>query len=417
MVWWYTCGSYHSFSFATVDFVLLWDTMEIKPDLSHVKFDVRVLSSDFFSKVPLLFSPRIELLDLVGFTPGRSEFNLPRYSEAQELQEFKARIEAMYNLKSLKIASFLIPNEIILFKNAPLTTLILDKVLLSRKNFQSITSLIETCRTLFFVSFNCAQPQTLPLLDKSPLFTAINSNASIRKFDFIIRNRVLDRSEMQGVSNLIRQTKTLRDFSLFAEHFAGEQYNELFRVLTKNTSLLSFRAVSDTSPEQDLVTINPILLDTRLIREFLKTNRFLRLLDMTQRFDIFEKLSEYDVEDIYKQAVEAHHLSKFHLGSLQLSKSALEGDIVHYSLRNEASHILKLGRILTFSMRIQGKQLPFELVDNILKQGTSDSIWPNSLWLPIRRAVMDRQTLGRLYSETRHFDAFELAYLCRSIGQ
>ena len=401
----------------SLDFASSWEVMEKKPDHSHVKFDIRVFSPDFVKKVPLFICPQVEALDFVGSKPSRSQLNIPQYTEPQELQEFKARIETMSNLKYLKITSFLVPNEIIHFQNASLTTLALDKVALSQETFESIASLINTCRTLFFVSFNCVEPENLTLADKSPLFAAINFNASIRKFNFITRNRVLNQNEMQGALDLIHQTKTLRNFSLIADHFEGEQFSCLFEALSMNISLLSFRAVSNISPEEDLLMDDPILLDTQPIHVFLAMNQTLRFLDMTQRFEILGKLSEEGIEEIKQSVIEHPGLLKFHLGSLQLSKSSLEGDIVHYSLINEASHLLKLGRLLTFSKRILGKQLAVELVDNILQQGTVDSIWPDSLWKPIRRAVMDRQTLGKLYSETRDFDAFELAYLCRSIDQ
>ena len=364
-------------------------------------------SVSFVERASSFICPWVESLDFVGLEPLQSLINFPRAP-----QELKSRIDAMSNIKCLKIASFLIPNEIIRFQNAPLTKIVLDKVAFSHDSFQSFSNLIGTCRTLLFVSFSCIESENQLLSDKSPLFDAIKSNPSIRKFSFTPCKHALNQNEMQGVLNLVRQTKTLRTFSLIANRFKGEQYSSLFEALSKNTSLRLFRVVSYYWHMD-----SQILLDTRPIHEFLATNRSLQFLDMAQRFEILEKLSKNDVEEIKQAVVEHSGLVKFHLGSLQLSKSALKGDIVHCSLINEALHLLKLGRLLTFSKRILGKQLAVELVEHILKQITLDSVWPDDLWKPIRRAVMNRKTVGKLYSETRHFDAFELSYLCCSVDQ
>ena len=390
--------------------------METKPDLSHVKFDLKALSNRFISQVPAFICSRVVSLDLVG-SRRHNQLTIPQYTEPQELADVKKRFEAMSNLLSLKIDSFLIPKEIIYIQHAPLTSMTLDRVQFCQDSFEALTSAIETCRSLVYVSINCIEPQNQPLPDKSPLFAAIRTNSSIRKFNFIARGRVLNQNEMTSVSNLIRETRTLRNFSLIADHFEGKQFNDLFDALAKNVSLLSFRAVSNVSPEEDMTLEDPIELDSQPILAFLAANQALQFLDTTQGFDIHGKLEDKDVEEITQAVTTKRGLLKFHVGSLKLEKLAHEGDIVHYSLRNEALHLLKLGRTLTFERNIRGKQLAVEVIEYILKQVTVDSIWPDTLWSPIRRAVMNRGTLGKLCSDTRHFDAFELAYLCRSIGQ
>ena len=97
-------------------------------------------------------------------------------------------------------------------------------------------------------------------------------------------------------------------------------------------------------------------------------------------------------------------------GDLKLEKKKLD----HQRLDNAAANILNAGRPLLGAKKVCGLTLPRELIDCILQQYTVDNEWHQENWRMIRRAVMDRGTIGKLVSD-QQFSAEELLYICNKL--
>ena len=376
--------------------------------LFNTKFAFRISNQlfasgmEFTDNILPTICPYIESLDIVNetFSPGDQMDTNAEYEENMKDQYY-----SVTGLKIFPLDYDYFPPELIHLQYAPLRSFHLNSIHITQESLEAIVSILRNCHTLDTV-FLGSLSVAATVVDKLTIFDAVASNPSIRDFksDFNCEKNMFSR-----ILSLIRDSKTLRHLSVSCETDGSlEQFKELLDALTTNLSLVSFKfgfmRISMDDPEERSVVTNSVC-------QFLAQNRTMKSLQIgMQGLYIREEINR-----AFEENPIAQHLR---IGLIrELSKPVSKKNIAYHSINYEALNILKAGRRLAFSKKIHGQQVPAEIIDLILQQMTADSAWPDEMWKPIRRAVMNHATIGLLCSDTRKFDAHELLNICHNVDQ
>ena len=195
---------------------------------------------------------------------------------------------------------------------------------MTQDNFNAIVKIIQECRALEFLSFYAIERRYGEYghyggsINKKPLFSAVLANTSIRKFNFIQRDCECING-LNGLFDLIRQTRTLKNVTIVCAPMFVSQANRIIQALSENTSLLSFTAVDNRYC--GFYREEVVAMDIQSICDLFARNKTLRFLDM-RNIVYYHAFS-------HRGALErAFHESKtfcrFKMGNLELNKSEIE---------------------------------------------------------------------------------------------
>ena len=329
-------------------------------------------------------------------------------STAEQAERIKGLDNSMgffFNLEILDISKAAIPPSITRLQVAPLREIQIDKVSISEKAMEALSLLIEGCALLESV-----RAYALRTKDCKRLFEAVLSNRSITSLALSkSESTSLSEPEMTALSALIRESKSLRCLKISHVHLSREQACQFLEALTLSSSLYSVTldrpfSVATTTKESkpQAQGIN------KWFHGLLKTNRILQKFHFWCIADIMPLI---DGKRELKEAVLANPSIQYF--------STRNGDHI-YELKKEslsereqdrAFNLLQTGRVFASSRTVCGHVIPAELLDHILRHYSMDSELHEEMWRIIRRAVMNRGTIGKLWSKEK-FNAHELLYLC-----
>ena len=318
--------------------------------------------------------------------------------EAEQLKRLDNAMEFLYNLQVLDLSQITLPPSIGRLKALQLREISLAKVVASVEAMEALSLLIEGSPSLESV-----EVLTLNTKDSKRIFEAVLRNRSINSFRFSKSKVTMGDSEMAALSALIRETKSLRRLDMAQVHLSIDQICQFLDALTLS-SVLHF--VTLKQPNHVVTTALESNKEPQDIQhcflELVKTNRILQVFHFWFDVHMSPELEEAFYANPYIRAISTRNGEEY----LNLDKKISD-------LREQemAFDILKTGRVFASSRTVCGHVIPNELVDFILRQYSMDSDLHDDIWRLIRRAVMNRGTIGKILSEKK-FNAHELLYLC-----
>ena len=298
-----------------------------------------------------------------------------------------------------------------LLASSPLTELILEGCRLDNEAAHALTRIIQNCTTLKTLRIvYCTREST----NFTPILSAVSESTSIRKFSFQYDGRNLDCGEFDSILRLIRSSRTLRILALHDIFCSISHLCRALAELISNTSIWKFDSLlcENLPPWPEAPETEKAALTTLLLQ--LMSNNF-TLTD----FQIFLAIQGSYLnlnEDVLLQAFQRSiTLSSIFL--VDRDGGVIDDNSIHevHYLNAQAANVVKIGRLFSGDSLVCGLRIPTELVDAILREVTSGSVWNDGMWRVIRRVAVDRRTIGRLMTNSEPFDAYELLYRCRSL--
>ena len=221
----------------------------------------------------------------------------------------------------------------------------------------------------------------------------------------------ISKQGFDALVDLIKRCNTLKILRFSIHDYYGFKDSEetdlspLLQAVSESTSIQSFyfSRYGQKMKEKELTAVVNFFRETKSLKTFdsdrfplpdgFDTGGFVDSLEKAFYANPIMRQFDFDDEESF---------SEF------LSKDS--GDRVYDNLR--AAHLVKVGRTLISAAKICGKVIPIEMIETILRQYTADSSWSDENWRVIRRAVMDRGTIGKLRSN-EEFIVQELLYICQ----
>ena len=321
----------------------------------------------------------------------------------------------MENLTELSFSQYYVEIQYLL-ASSPLKELVLTKCSVNKEAADALTNVIQNCTTLKTIKIvDCKKEST----DFTSILLAISESTSIRHFSFHHDGRHLDCREFDSVIHLIQSSRTLRTLELPDIFCSISHISRALEALRFNTSIRKFdsRLSLRLLPWPEPSETEEALLNTLLL-ELISNNNTLTdiVLSLAIKKD-YPILHKHALHEAFNKNIRLSSMSlvdqrERHDGSVHGRKSIPE---VYY-LNDLAAIVFKIGRVLSGESLMCGKRLPIELVEEIMRHVTAESVWDDGLWKPIRRAAVDRRTIGRLLMNDEPFDAYELLYRCRSLA-
>ena len=348
-----------------------------------------------------------------------------RYSPLESDAQIRSQIEHSKRSPDVsgsmgKSTKFSIPQGFVLeirylLASSPPTELVLERCTIDQEMADVLTQVIQDCTTLNSIKIaDCKKDSS----DISPILLAISESTSIRNFTFEHDGQNLDFREFDSILRLIRLSRTLRRLELNDIFCSISHICRALDALRSNTSILWFDCLMSLelppwpeTSEMEEETLNTVLVELishnkTLTKIFLsvavkKGYPILRQDALLEAFNKNVSLSSMSLKD-----------RRIHDGSVEGYRSFPEARFVN----DLAAIVFKIGRVLSGESLVCGQSLPIELVEEIMKQVTIESVWDDKLWKPIRRVAVNRRTIGRLLTNDETFDAYELLYRCRSLA-
>ena len=364
------------------------------------------------------FSRTLQFRIYPDTTPRDQSVSINR---CQVLQE---TMVSMTELTDFELRQERVSGWISVLSTSSLSKLSLDVIEIDQDGVDALSELIPKCTKLKEFVLNPHSGHDAIYL--SPIFEAILGNSSIRVFRFKVKGMLLNESDCEHLVKLINYTQTLKELSLTNIHFQTvASFSKVLVALTKNSSIVTFGLHQFPSRELSVswtkLSENEKLALNESLVGLIRGNKMVRKLQIqvkaTPECSIFDSASVVEAVNSQKPPILDHvRISD----SDRIWESGLN---ITRSVRNYKSEYLnhlfasvfKVGRILSGESLVCGQRIPLELIEEIMRQVSVESVWDDALWKPIRRVALNRQTIGLLLVNDEPFDAYELLYLCRSL--
>ena len=389
----------------------------------HIQFDLEIDESRI-PVIPLSFFKSVKTLQVDNYQQEddiyeEEEDNQSTYFGFQNdgFRRMGTVMKALPNLEKLTIQGSYIQRSF-RFLQAPLTYLDLEKIIISQRGFDALVKWVSDCKTLETLKIALDNNYRYKQPAKSAIFDAVLCHESITSFKLSTNPEKINETEYQALLTMISEPSTLRNLNIVNTHLPPRQACRLLQALAKNKSLTNAEVdiqnygtweISGTS-ENELFS-NASAIKTSLI-QLVEQNRTLRSLKIW--YDEYINWQDAYYEQLTHSFVRNPVIT--YCGR-QYGKMQLKMDIGQEKYERfdyDAANILMVGRVFLGAKRVCGYKISSEVIDCILQHYTAESPWYPENWQAIRRAVLDRGTIGKLLSE-EYFSAEELVYLCSRI--
>ena len=333
-------------------------------------------------------------------------------------------MKSLENLRKLAFNNCLIPEEIVHLQHASLEEIFFERVKFTQASLNGTAILFECCQRLrsvniHFLNYSCHGSKSRDL-DSAELFSAILKSKSLRVFKFCAPVLNFSRREFDSFIELIRETGSLQYLNLQRLLLTrSDEARLIFDALAENKSLVSCVInYVGLMPECSEIEREQTKLDMNMsAHRFLQRNNTL----MNLEFGLLNTLINWlDSERLIPEYNRNRVLDVFHINPVGEFRTKLfeSKDTMADSLSvlcDQATDLVQAGRTFAGARTVFGKGFPLELIESILECITEKSHWNDDKWKQIRRVLLDRRSIGKLYQERVTFDAYELLYRCRSI--
>ena len=387
--------------------------------LTNLSLSVKARNAAFFEESHIFFSLNIQKLHLDGYRYlflGCDAQICSQSVRSKRSRIFSAAFRSMAELRELYFRQDYVPETISVLVSSPLTKLVLERCRINQDAADALAQVIQESVTLKTIKIEiCAKESA----DISPILLAISESTSIRYFYFECDALNLDCREFDSFIHMIQSSRTLRTLKLHDVVGSISQMCRALEALRSNTSIWRFDSFEckQVPPWPEPCEAEEAKLNTLLL-ELMSYNS--TLIDIGLTFGINKS---YPI--LRKQALREAFFKNISLSSLSLVMDQRENDAHVLAsksipeallLNDQAVSVFKIGRVLSGESLVCGQRLPIELIEEIMRQVTVESVWDDGLWKPIRRIAVDRRTIGRLLTNDEPFDAYELLYRCRSLN-
>ena len=405
------------------DPLVFWSDFEVLANCStQIRLGVTANYSQFV-RVPPKFLENIESLSLCGTIRQQSwsRFLADLQNTNSTVTTLAESFAAMPNLKKISFERCIVPPLIIMLQESPLTNINLYEAVLTKPSLDQLSDLIKTIDTLREVDLSFRFHSTeAGDYDVAPLFAAVAQSKAVRKFSYWEIGQKSNEMVLLSALKMIQNSKTLRQLSLTDVLANWRDTERLMLALANNESIEIFYSELKSKDTSGYLSLKK---DSKMTEQLVKAltmmiqqNRALQEFSVFAQNVSFSPIYDQDrVDDAFCGNRSLHHLLLGESGNLLEENLGGRKEENEQELKEDLLNVLTIGRSLCAVHTIQGKFIPGELMDYILRQATTKRLWNDSIWRPIRRAALDRNTLGDLILPASKLDPYEFLYYCRGL--
>ena len=222
--------------------------------------------------------------------------------------------------------------------------------------------------------------------DISVMIGNIISNDSIQTLSLSLRVRNKD---ITVLPDLISQSRSIHHLHLYIDNIRDDLFYDLLQKMESSCSIVKFH----------LICQPPTSLNYRRIAAGIQKCRVLN--DLT----LFEK----SVGEEQERVVDSFFADCVNLERLQVKR----WERVRESFQDELTSLIKISRTFCGARWLKESRVPTELLDLILVEGFKKIGWVDGQFGVVKKVLMDRRSLGLVYSDALPLSKSYLYVRCR----